>query len=139
MQETENREATITKTSSFSEHYRFPAREYHLSTEASVRRTQKLGDRVTALQKLVSPFGKTDTASVLQEASVYIKLLHEQIYTLTIPYFSAGPLLPQGFEEKKGDLRSKGLCLVPVSFTQNLNKEGSVGQSISRRTCLHFP
>ncbi|KAG2626556.1 hypothetical protein PVAP13_3KG368500 [Panicum virgatum] len=31
-------------------------------------RKEKLGDRITALQQLVSPFGKTDTASVLHEA-----------------------------------------------------------------------
>ena len=77
-----------------------------------VKRSQKLSDRITALQKLVSPYGKvsngysfchpspkgislfsvfaetesgvlgllqTDTASVLQEASLYIKLLQGQI------------------------------------------------------------
>ncbi|KAI0498277.1 hypothetical protein KFK09_021518 [Dendrobium nobile] len=42
-------------------------------------KNQKLGDKITALQQLVSPFGKTDTASVLQEATVHIKALHEQI------------------------------------------------------------
>ncbi|KAF7811341.1 transcription factor bHLH110-like isoform X1 [Senna tora] len=47
-----------------------------------VRRNQKLSDKITTLQKLVSPFGKTDTASVLQEASLYIKLLQEQIRNL---------------------------------------------------------
>jgi hypothetical protein len=39
----------------------------------------KIGERVAALQQLVSPFGKTDTASVLQEASGYIKFLHQQL------------------------------------------------------------
>lgn len=70
-------------------------------------RKEKLGDRVTALQQLVSPFGKvnplsfynpflflhitftlslihlycpqTDTASVLHEAVEYIKYLHDQV------------------------------------------------------------
>ncbi|KAL1331774.1 transcription factor bHLH112 isoform X2 [Arachis ipaensis] len=42
-------------------------------------RKEKLGDRVTALQQLVSPFGKTDTASVLHEAIEYIKFLHDQV------------------------------------------------------------
>ncbi|KAL7153325.1 hypothetical protein ABFS83_04G160800 [Erythranthe nasuta] len=42
-------------------------------------RKEKMGDRVTALQQLVSPFGKTDTASVLSDAIEYIKFLHEQI------------------------------------------------------------
>ncbi|KAK4579091.1 hypothetical protein RGQ29_028955 [Quercus rubra] len=72
-----------------------------------VRRSQKLSDKITALQKLVSPYGKTDTASVLQEASLYIKLLHEQIQEI-------GEQL---------DLRSKGLCLVPVSITQRVRME----------------
>uniref|UniRef100_A0ACD5W204 Uncharacterized protein n=1 Tax=Avena sativa TaxID=4498 RepID=A0ACD5W204_AVESA len=42
-------------------------------------RKEKLGDRITALQQLVSPFGKTDTASVLHEANEYIKFLHDQV------------------------------------------------------------
>ncbi|ESQ55242.1 hypothetical protein EUTSA_v10025811mg [Eutrema salsugineum] len=42
-------------------------------------RKEKLGDRITALQQLVSPFGKTDTASVLHDAIGYIKFLQEQI------------------------------------------------------------
>eukprot|EP00252_Welwitschia_mirabilis_P007234 TRINITY_DN1842_c0_g1_i12.p1 TRINITY_DN1842_c0_g1~~TRINITY_DN1842_c0_g1_i12.p1 ORF type:complete len:270 (+),score=37.18 TRINITY_DN1842_c0_g1_i12:35-811(+) len=42
-------------------------------------RKEKLGDRITALQQLVSPFGKTDTASVLLEAIGYIKFLQEQV------------------------------------------------------------
>nr|XP_023883582.1 uncharacterized protein LOC111995720 isoform X3 [Quercus suber]POF27218.1 transcription factor [Quercus suber] len=73
-----------------------------------VRRSQKLSDKITALQKLVSPYGKTDTASVLQEASLYIKLLHEQIQ--------------QEIGEQL-NLRSKGLCLVPVSITQRVKME----------------
>ncbi|TVU39348.1 hypothetical protein EJB05_12761, partial [Eragrostis curvula] len=41
----------------------------------------KLGDKITALQQIVSPFGRyrTDTASVLYEAINYIKWLHEQV------------------------------------------------------------
>uniref|UniRef100_A0A804RI96 BHLH domain-containing protein n=1 Tax=Zea mays TaxID=4577 RepID=A0A804RI96_MAIZE len=42
-------------------------------------RKEKLGDRVTALQQLVAPFGKTDTASVLHETVEYIKFLHDQV------------------------------------------------------------
>ncbi|KAF8414044.1 hypothetical protein HHK36_002043 [Tetracentron sinense] len=87
---------------------------------------EKLGDRVTALQQLVSPFGKTDTASVLFEAIEYIKLLHEQVNVLSTPYMKNGaPMQHQqnnsdkskklkGFEQ---DLRSRGLCLVPISNT----------------------
>ncbi|GMP72778.1 hypothetical protein CsSME_00030696 [Camellia sinensis var. sinensis] len=53
-------------------------------------RKEKLGDRVTALQQLVSPFGKTNTASVLHEAIEYIKHLHNQV--LSTPYMKNGPI-----------------------------------------------
>ncbi|XP_008371290.1 transcription factor bHLH111-like isoform X2 [Malus sylvestris] len=93
-----------------------------------VRRSQKLSDKITALQKLVSPYGKTDTASVLQEASIYIMLLQEQIQNLvrmlSSSYKNAAALHPQ--ESGSGqvlDLRSKGLCLVPVSITQKVTME----------------
>ncbi|KAH6781622.1 Prolyl oligopeptidase family protein [Perilla frutescens var. frutescens] len=42
-------------------------------------RKEKLGDRIKALHQLVSPFGKTDTASFLLEAIGYIRFLHGQI------------------------------------------------------------
>eukprot|EP00268_Persea_americana_P022444 TRINITY_DN22358_c0_g1_i2.p1 TRINITY_DN22358_c0_g1~~TRINITY_DN22358_c0_g1_i2.p1 ORF type:complete len:120 (-),score=23.59 TRINITY_DN22358_c0_g1_i2:652-1011(-) len=42
-------------------------------------RKEKVGEKITALQQLVSPFGKTDTASVLSEAMGYIKFLQEQV------------------------------------------------------------
>ncbi|KAG6734744.1 hypothetical protein I3842_01G285400 [Carya illinoinensis] len=95
------------------------------------RRSQTLSDQITALQKLVSPYGKTDTASVLQEASVYIRLLHEQIrnlfQTLSSSYKStvrAGQR-QELIGEEKPDLRSKGLCLVPVSLiTQKVKFNG---------------
>ncbi|KAI7756381.1 hypothetical protein M8C21_004486 [Ambrosia artemisiifolia] len=69
-------------------------------------RKEKLGDRITALQQLVSPFGKTDTASVLHEAIEYIKLLHDQVNIYD---------KVKDDQEHKHDLRSIGLCLVPVS------------------------
>ncbi|KEH19697.1 BHLH transcription factor-like protein [Medicago truncatula] len=53
-------------------------------------RKEKMGDRITALQQLVSPFGKTDTASVLSEAIEYIKFLHEQVTVLSTPYMKSG-------------------------------------------------
>nr|CAD1843387.1 unnamed protein product [Ananas comosus var. bracteatus] len=46
-------------------------------------RKEKLGDRITALHQLVSPFGKTDTASVLLEAIGYIRFLQTQIEVLS--------------------------------------------------------
>lgn len=88
-------------------------------------RKEKLGDRITALQQLVSPFGKTDTASVLHEAIEYIKLLHDQVSVLSTPYMKNGsPLQHQHTADKlkdtegtKQDLKSRGLCLVPISIT----------------------
>ncbi|KAL6511799.1 hypothetical protein OROGR_021396 [Orobanche gracilis] len=52
-------------------------------------RKEKLGDRISALQQLVAPFGKTDTASVLMEAIGYIKFLQDQVETLSVPYMKA--------------------------------------------------
>ncbi|KAK8524386.1 hypothetical protein V6N13_015411 [Hibiscus sabdariffa] len=84
-------------------------------------RKEKLGDRITALQQLVSPFGKTDTASVLHEAIEYIKFLHDQVNVLSTPYMkqAAAPIQhhQQQSSDKLKDLRSRGLCLVPVSST----------------------
>ncbi|KAK4255685.1 hypothetical protein QN277_008654 [Acacia crassicarpa] len=97
-------------------------------------RKEKMGDRITALQQLVSPFGKTDTASVLSEAIEYIKLLHEQVSVLSSPYIKSGaPLQHQQSSGKckenealKQDLRSRGLCLVPVSSTFPVTHETTV-------------
>ncbi|KAG4401955.1 hypothetical protein GLYMA_02G094000v4 [Glycine max] len=94
---------------------------------------QKLSNKITTLQKLVSPFGKTDTASVLQEASLYIKLLQAQIRTLfqmlSFTYFSTinDPhtqlVSRQECADKlEVDLRSRGLCLVPISITDKITK-----------------
>ncbi|TKY59371.1 dimerization protein [Spatholobus suberectus] len=88
-------------------------------------RKEKLGDRVTALQQLVSPFGKTDTASVLHEAIEYIKFLHDQVNVLSISYMKNGAPIqqqqgcddPKDSEGPQQDLKSRGLCLVPISST----------------------
>ncbi|XP_052205470.1 transcription factor bHLH103-like [Diospyros lotus] len=91
---------------------------------APVRRSQKLSQKVTALQKLVSPYGKADTASVLQEASISIKVLQDQIQklfgTLTASNRSSNSLDLQRSKSSRVDLRSRGLCLVPISFTEKL-------------------
>lgn len=103
-------------------------------------RKEKLGDRITALHQLVSPFGKTDTASVLLEAIGYIGFLQSQIEALSSPYLSNSSAnmrhqqtvegdrnctfqedYAQGDEPK--DLRSRGLCLVPLSCTQHVGSE----------------
>lgn len=106
-------------------------------------RKEKLGDRITALHQLVSPFGKTDTASVLLEAIGYIGFLQGQIEALSSPYLgnaSANMRHQQSvegernctFQEDYGqgkefdeprDLRSRGLCLVPISCTQHVGSE----------------
>ncbi|KAI9089094.1 hypothetical protein K1719_019379 [Acacia pycnantha] len=89
-------------------------------------RKEKLGDRIQTLQSFVAPFGKTNTASVLNETIGYIHFLHDQIQTLSVPYMKKswktktfGTVLLHSREEtsreSKPDLRSKGLCLVPLS------------------------
>lgn len=88
-------------------------------------RKEKLGDRIAALQQLVAPFGKTDTASVLMEAIGYIKFLQNQVETLSVPYMkpsrsrtsrtARGGSSEDGNEESKRDLKSRGLCLVPLT------------------------
>nr|APR64179.1 hypothetical protein [Populus tomentosa] len=120
-------------------------------------RKEKLGDRITALHQLVSPFGKTDTASVLLEAIGYIRFLQSQIEALSLPYLGSGStnmrqqqsvqgesncifpedpgqLLNDSCIKRKGasqqdshgepkDLRSRGLCLVPVSCTLQVGSD----------------
>ncbi|XP_024520523.1 transcription factor bHLH123 isoform X1 [Selaginella moellendorffii] len=96
-------------------------------------RKEKLGERISALQQLVSPFGKTDTASVLLEAIGYIKFLHEQVQVLSSPYMKPAGVSTTTRQTEHGkicedrqDLRSRGLCLVPVSCTlQVANDNGA--------------
>ncbi|KAK8571496.1 hypothetical protein V6N12_027583 [Hibiscus sabdariffa] len=121
-----------------------------LTSLASKRQKSKkdkkdqVGERIVALQQLVSPYGKTETASVLLEAKEYIRFLHEQVKALTkhsviclgilrwrfygfmffsddfqvlsAPYLQTIPThnLPA---ESRYCLRNRGLCLVPVSCT----------------------
>ncbi|XAR67023.1 hypothetical protein NMG60_11013433 [Bertholletia excelsa] len=127
------------------------------STQSTFKvRKEKLGDRITALHQLVSPFGKTDTASVLLEAIGYIRFLQNQIEALSLPYLASGSgnmrqqqtaqgernclfpedpgqLLNDNCMKRKGapedssgetkDLRSRGLCLVPISCTMQVGSE----------------
>ncbi|XVE54239.1 hypothetical protein DITRI_Ditri03aG0064400 [Diplodiscus trichospermus] len=104
-------------------------------------RKEKLGDRITALHQLVSPFGKTDTASVLLEAIGYIRFLQSQIEVQgernCIFPEDPGQLLNENCMKRKGgpdqqeshdqepkkDLRSRGLCLVPVSCTLQVGSD----------------
>ncbi|KAM0946564.1 putative transcription factor bHLH family [Dioscorea sansibarensis] len=81
----------------------------------------KFGERVAALQQLVSPFGKTDTASVLSEATGYIRFLHEQLQVLSAPYIGT-PTLQNNTQDEKYSLRRRGLCLMPITATQSLSQ-----------------
>ncbi|KAG6668446.1 transcription factor bHLH153 isoform X1 [Carya illinoinensis] len=87
----------------------------HKADLSAKERKDKLGERIVTLQQLVSPYGKTDTASVLLEAMEYIQFLHEQVKVLSAPYLQSTPSVMQ--ELGPYSLRSKGLCLVPVSCT----------------------
>ncbi|KAL8465925.1 hypothetical protein ACS0TY_035145 [Phlomoides rotata] len=102
-------------------------------------RKEKLGDRITALHQLVSPFGKTDTASVLSEAIGYIRFLQGQIEVqernCLFPEEPSQFLNDIGIEgrgaskqDSQGrsgvnDLSSRGLCLVPISCTQHVGND----------------
>ncbi|KAL8157724.1 uncharacterized protein LOC141724379 [Apium graveolens] len=110
----------------------------HESSTASSIKVQvpkaKLGDKITALQQIVSPFGKTDTASVLWEAIGYIKFLQEQVQLLSNPYMKTTNNIkdPWGGLDRKDrgdhvklDLSSRGLCLIPVSCTPQMYRENT--------------
>ncbi|KAI3914137.1 hypothetical protein MKW98_003210 [Papaver atlanticum] len=102
-----------------------PKKETPPSVGAPVKvRKEKIGERIAALQQLVSPFGKTDTASVLHEAMGYIRFLHDQVQVLSSPYLQklplSGPFAEGGRRAAAGigtGLRSRGLCLVPIEYT----------------------
>ncbi|XP_073036254.1 transcription factor bHLH68-like isoform X1 [Primulina eburnea] len=129
------------------------ARVQQSSSQPALKvRKEKLGDRITALHQIVSPFGKTDTASVLSEAIGYIRFLQSQIEALSSPYmrstsgntsqhcasnlrmvqernclFHEEP--SQESQDRGGlkDLRSRGLCLVPISCTQHVGNDNIIG------------
>ncbi|XP_020402931.1 uncharacterized protein [Zea mays] len=97
------------------------------------KRSQKLGDKITALQQLVSPYGKTDTASVLHEAATCIKHLHEQIQILTASYPElSSPASQQDTGDEEGGatgLRRRGLCVASLSpaVVQLVSAEAALG------------
>ncbi|GAB2269387.1 hypothetical protein Dimus_004306 [Dionaea muscipula] len=107
--------------------YKKRARVQPSSTPPLKVRKEKLGDRITTLHQLVSPFGKTDTASVLLEAIGYIRFLQGQIEALSSPYnlgnaasgkstqHSEYSVMGDEAAAKELSLRSRGLCLVPIS------------------------
>ncbi|WOL09778.1 hypothetical protein Cni_G18531 [Canna indica] len=92
----------------------------------------KIAEKISALQQLVSPFGKTDQASVLMETINCIKVLQEQVQLLSDPYLKSGGCKKHNSwgemerkenTELKYDLRSRGLCLVPVSSIPQVHRE----------------
>ncbi|KAL6532015.1 hypothetical protein OROGR_013985 [Orobanche gracilis] len=83
----------------------------------SKEKKEKVSERISALQQLVSPYGKTDTASVLLEAMEYISFLHEQVKVLSAPYLYSTPTQTEGDAGEPCNLSAKGLCLVPISLT----------------------
>ncbi|XP_041000790.1 transcription factor bHLH153-like isoform X1 [Juglans microcarpa x Juglans regia] len=91
------------------------ASKRHKADLSAKERKEKLGERIVALQQLVSPYGKTDTASVLSEAMEYIQFLHEQVKVLSAPYLQSNRSIMQDLGPNS--LRSRGLCLVPISCT----------------------
>ncbi|KAH0690950.1 hypothetical protein KY289_018308 [Solanum tuberosum] len=102
------------------------ARVQHSSAQPSLKvRKEKLGDRITALHQLVSPFGKTDTASVLSEAIGYIRFLQAQIQALSSPYMGNVAGSMNHTQQQSADLRSRGLCLVPISCTQHVGSDNN--------------
>ncbi|XP_022981826.1 transcription factor bHLH110-like isoform X3 [Cucurbita maxima] len=116
-----------------------PLKKSRLDSRASCPpfkvRKEKLGDRIAALQQLVAPFGKTDTASVLMEAIGYIKFLQNQVETLSVPYMKPScnrttrPTYRSSVEgghegQLDRDLRSRGLCLVPLGCLSYVTGDG---------------
>ncbi|URE03358.1 HLH [Musa troglodytarum] len=81
----------------------------------------KIAEKVSALQQLVSPFGKTDQASVLMETITCITVLQKQVQEQN----SWGELERKEKAEAKYDLRSRGLCLVPVASIPQFRRESN--------------
>ncbi|KAK4782249.1 hypothetical protein SAY86_016351 [Trapa natans] len=105
-------------------------------------RKERLGDRIAALQQLVAPYGKTDTASVLTDAIGYIKFLQDRVQELSLPYIklsrvraeekSRGVLRAESHgSNSKADqsqsLRRQGLCLIPSSCISHIDFGGCTG------------
>ncbi|CAF2313697.1 unnamed protein product [Brassica rapa] len=88
----------------------------HKSDLSSKERKDKVGERISALQQIVSPYGKTDTASVLLDAVHYIEFLHEQVKVCILLFTRQIPL-PSMVEIEQYSLSNRGLCLVPMEST----------------------
>ncbi|XP_047317862.1 transcription factor bHLH154-like isoform X2 [Impatiens glandulifera] len=93
------------------------------------REKRTLGQKFQHSNNLFHPL--TDTASVLHEAMEYITFLHDQVKVLSSPYLQSNPIpmnkLQEGDDELY-NLRSKGLCLVPITYAAGI--AGSNGADI---------
>ncbi|KAG6491708.1 hypothetical protein ZIOFF_046644 [Zingiber officinale] len=76
-------------------------------------RKEKLGDRITTLHQLVSPFGKALSSPYLEQPQA----MRQQKQQKTVNDNGDGD------EQSRKDLRSRGLCLVPVSFTMHVGSD----------------
>ncbi|KAG5560977.1 hypothetical protein RHGRI_004113 [Rhododendron griersonianum] len=85
-----------------SSHTTFAPKRHKADLSISSKETkEKLGEKIAALQQLVSPYGKTDTASVLLEAMEYITFLHEQVTVLSAPYLQSIPTANMQIEKNE--------------------------------------
>ncbi|XP_048562721.1 transcription factor bHLH68-like isoform X4 [Triticum urartu] len=81
-------------------------------------RKEKLGDKITALHQIVSPFGKALSYPYLGHgtgASVRHQALNHGDHINSSAEAARPQQDAQDVEGKKSDLRSRGMCLVPVS------------------------
>ncbi|XP_054810271.1 transcription factor bHLH123 [Prosopis cineraria] len=97
----------------------------------------KLGDKITTLQQIVSPFGKvttycTNTILFFFSFFFFILFLQEQVQLLSNSYMKTNPnketwgsMERKDEIEMKGELRSRGLCLVPISWTPQAYRDNT--------------
>ncbi|KZV29487.1 hypothetical protein F511_03772 [Dorcoceras hygrometricum] len=107
-------------------------------TLSSKDKKEKVSERVSALQQLVSPYGKTDTASVLFEAMEYIKFLHEQVKVLSAPYIYSVPTTRPLEMETCNSLKERGLCVVPISLIDGVASSNGADIWAPIKTGLNF-
>ncbi|EEF40796.1 transcription factor bHLH110 [Ricinus communis] len=97
------------------------------SPPSKVIKKEKIREKIATLQRLVAPYGKTDTASVLTDTIGYIQFLHDQVKTLSVPYMrprqskltrtvKESLSKEDGKGQPKRDLLSRGLYLVPTPY-----------------------
>ncbi|OEL27456.1 hypothetical protein BAE44_0011525 [Dichanthelium oligosanthes] len=84
---------------------RFETEDHGVCEPFESVRKEKLGDRQTELQQLVSPFGKSLSAPYLKN--------RQQVPHLKVSRDDDG----EAAAAKGGDLTGRGLCLVPISST----------------------